>query len=467
MALLSFPDEILCGIFATLVPPVVERLGTYADTLVDPKETWVLGRVTLLSLTKVCKRLRILATPWLYRSVYLSDGTNIVKLLRTVLERPHVTSYVVNLGLIARLDWTNVQADIITTYEEEDWTTLAPSPPSPFTELLSNEMPIDDEFGEVIFAILVSRLSRLHSLLLYVPSQDEDCYEIFLDTLESSAASSKLPLASLFRLIIVVDPEEDSPTLDSVFVQRLLAMGQIRSLELFGDTLQQSMEGMENINDETAWTQLEEITLEFSHTTGKGWYELCRRCSKLKAVRMSLSPYCEANEDDLLDYRLNNALLMRASTLESVSIEDFARDGLLEQFGPDGWLSCLPHMISLKNLEVELASVFKTTTGIDTKDIRSILPSSIERITLFEVWQADEETAIHSSIKSGKQEYSIRICSLLENLVLYSKEKLPSLKLVKFLSRHTSLKSGTELKKRSMGVRAIPDDVVFIMASIW
>jgi len=99
MQLLSLSNELLHAVARNLIPQTDTILGSYSlDTSV--KEC----RLALLALAKVCQRLRSIAIPCLYHTVFVTDAGALFDFLGALVFNDHLTDLVRVLNVTAPLD---------------------------------------------------------------------------------------------------------------------------------------------------------------------------------------------------------------------------------------------------------------------------------------------------------------------------------------------------------------------------
>jgi hypothetical protein len=489
MSLLAFPEEILGHIIGHLVPPLVDTLGTSREKYIHKTKPWRTSRRSLLALTKTCRRLFGLTTPLLYEVIVLTDGPSMVLLLRSILHNPDLPQYIHHFGFVARLESGTVQQDIRDTFGGNDWRSLGTSLSRGRQGLLHSCLVSDhtEKLAHSSFALLVSLLPRLRNFLIYTPGLGEHDYSLFIEALISIHSTAGTPVFSTHRLINIASPKTNAPDpcIDWGFATSLVGIGNVRSLELFGDDIRQHRRNIEDPGTAT-WDYLEEIRLELTGTETTGWYALCCRCPNLRAIRIVFAPpYLKrlAGTTNHSWVNFNYMLRMQIPTLQSLSIDTHGNRYFFNHLAtqkrdpnelaseppnlgprrehPDSYLDSLPCLVHLKHLQVEIMFLFSRPRYLELRDIRDLLPASIETFKLLEVWSEEEEDKMDFSLSDRGLYYSRRLTRMLGNLVIHSKDALPNLKRVEFFYTWEAYKSPGEFARWRKQGRTGPSDIFF------
>jgi hypothetical protein len=449
MALLSFPDDILSGVLQCLLPSFTD-ISVYPDTYSDPDGEWVTSRRALFALSLTCRRLSNIATPYLYRKIFIWNGTAMVFLMRSLLASTVLREHIRVLAITQEIDYED---DFAEPFESISWN---PDSMAPFERSIFNFCYCDDDsgddssveegfcscvdnIGEAVLASLICLAPRLHTFHINIPGWNVSDYshlEGLLDDVFQDETLRSRVLSSLSKVRIATDSGLDSPRLQMGLVKPLLRLSDVgvRELELFGDCFEDILPlGGNNVSQVAdsalIWRHVEKINVQSSFTLGRAWYHLCDVCPELKEIHICLSAFLDGGDSNFGEQSFSHALLRRAGTLQRLEILSF---GYLGELGPDPWLSCLPQLPKLTILDIELDLLYEDRNQMAVRDIRMILPPSLSQLTIREEWdRGDEDTNFNTGEK--RIAYGSKMGQTLKNLVLYSRPRLPELKTVIFL----------------------------------
>jgi hypothetical protein len=113
----STPTEVLTGILEHLICPPSSDLRTRAAAYRDPQGPWGQSRAALWAACLTGRRLCLLATPFLYRRVLITDGAPLALLFHTLLfhtllvAAPRLRHHVRTFALLGHMDRGGFEAD--------------------------------------------------------------------------------------------------------------------------------------------------------------------------------------------------------------------------------------------------------------------------------------------------------------------------------------------------------------------
>ncbi|PVH69783.1 hypothetical protein DL98DRAFT_578160 [Cadophora sp. DSE1049] len=467
MPLLTLPNDVLHKILELFVIPL-DAANTYPGTYSNPRREWVPARKALYQLTLTSRKFSRLATHFLYQSIFIFDYLQLMLLLRSLVEDEHLGTYVRSIAMLRKLEFDNLHVGVADVFEvnwrsaadafnKVNWRSIAVAPRSQrFLSICIHDDWLDaedvadgaDRLGELaesVFALILCMTTRLQSLYMATPDCHFTQYETFmhcLDELYKVEALRSDVLTSLVEIVLVADLEISDTRMNMGVLARLMRFSDVRQLEIFGDQLYADIDTIEEVAGLEVLGNLEDIKLDGSFTLGRGWDMLCRHCPKLKLIEMFPSAYSEDFGGYATKYNLNTGFLRRADTLQSLSINTGIDEGFLEELGPDGRLSCLPHLIHLTHLTVELYVLYGHPRNLPPvlspdhpesdheMDLRNILPPSMKCLDIDAQW--DSSALVDYWNAETRTTYAHRQTDMLVRLVEDSRPKLPHLSYVRF-----------------------------------
>ncbi|KAF6788191.1 hypothetical protein CSOJ01_15050 [Colletotrichum sojae] len=430
--LLSLPDEVLLQIVGHLTPPL-DGLDIPFTAYTDPDGVVVSNRVALYRIAFVCRRLSDMAIPSLYQTVYLWGRSRLQSLLQTLLERPELGANMRILSYVSCIGSDHYPTDVLCPYKRSDWRRLvADSPRIPDRiKAFVRDAKDDLEVDQVVFALVLystPNLRTLHMRMPFAAGEYQKLKEILTPDIETDQGQPRV-LSSLTR--VMLEPMPDFPGA-SFWPRRelpcLLRLPNLRAVELGSAHFRPAvLPPGDGWGDDGSWKNVEEVRLVRSSMWGQGWHAVCALCPNLKLLEMGPCGVSDQPADG--EHNLNTALTLVADTLETFSFEGILAANYAEHVGGDGTLTCLPKMKSLRNVKLDIGILFGQPQEMEKRDIRKVLPSSVEILDLAELWP---DVEIDRLSANDRKSYEGCIRDALRKLVFESKELLPRLKEVTF-----------------------------------
>ncbi|KAK4445156.1 hypothetical protein QBC34DRAFT_384563 [Podospora aff. communis PSN243] len=424
------PDEILVNIFSSFSPTPRNYLE---DGVYKPDYTEAEARHTLVALTKCTRKLRPAATACLYRTVVLHDLGTFFLFLRTVIRADDLAKRVRvlwiptfffhdMLGDFSEAESESIVANIASHLEA--YTHMACC----FGDLSNPRM-----FGESSCCLLLCLATNVETFFLsYSGTLEGDyAYRVLAPFFEKSYLDG-FPLLPSPRSLSVSaqDPEEPGglALLPRQFTP-LLGSGKISHLELFEPVF----------NDDTVkpehWGAVESL---------RCWYILSALSPSLQKMhRLARAPLRKldvifAIEEALREeYDFNDSVALFADTLESLSLSLYPT--MTHPIVAIG-LTCLAQLSNLKELDISATFLFQSFDAMESADICSMLPASLQKMRFDETHSTREDCWNGSFLddltcrdRDGDWAYVDYVKALKKHvraLVRKSAERLPELRTV-------------------------------------
>ncbi|KAK0620661.1 hypothetical protein B0T14DRAFT_235410 [Immersiella caudata] len=432
MGLFRLSNELLDAVSRSLIPQMDTALGA------DPRYSSVTdGQRALLALVKSCRKLNVIATPYLYHTVCITDLGGLFDFLGVLVFNDHLTDLVRVLYITAPLDeYLDSDSD-----EKSEAIFARITPEMRAYAHLSrcfgdfdepSELTCDNcnNYAESACALILSLVPRLEALYMHVPDQYVAEYTRLMEFFQQSCQKDDSGFADHLSLLsLTVDPRIDCCLMSAKTPHRLMGSGTIKHLELSGSQL---IGG--NGDLASNWRSLETVKALRAYTTGAWWYQMCKDAGpKLRKVDISIAGgYNQPVDPGQSGF--NEAFMLCATSLESLRLDFCSLSHTEAHLGPTGRLSSLPSMQRLARLDVPLTLIFSSTAAMDalSDDICDRLPPSLRIIYLREAyppWPASDMhgTGVNGDLVAGHNRLLKR--SLVQ-MVLESSQKLPLLERV-------------------------------------
>jgi len=212
MGLFRLSNELLDAVARSLIPQMHTALG--ADSLDSSVKE---GRRALLALVKSCRKLNIIATPYLYYTVCITDLGGLFDFLGVFVFNDHLTDLVRVLNITAPLDEyldsdSEEKSEAIfgrLTPEMRAYTHLTRCF-GDFDEPCKLTCDNCDNYAESACALILSLVPRLEALYMQVPDHHVGEYERLIEFFEESCHDDSGFASRLSLLSLTADPRTDS-----------------------------------------------------------------------------------------------------------------------------------------------------------------------------------------------------------------------------------------------------------------
>ena len=444
MALLSLPDDILDKVSEKTAPALDDfgyRIHNYSYKVLAP----------LLALTQTSRRLHIASTRHLYSDVRIINGRSLLLFMRTILERPHWSRYVHSLTFFldlsehVRQNSQDLAPHVITAITSNAdlkphiWEFFGPF--TPFDDprdLMNKAVSYEYYCGQLLFLC-----SNLRDLQLYRLTDNRNYYRKLAQTFSYCVDSGLDFLPRLSRLVLFaeranyINGEWIVPRLPQHLPQALMRAGQVLNLHLSGAKFENDSPPIMK----EAWRHVESIDLSGRYAMG-AWFDSVSQVAepRLKHVKLSLTPLRVMERQEAVEKGLNAGLLRLSDTVETLSLRtNLVTDCRCLLGRDDAWLSCLPSLGNLTSLDVEALLLFESPKALRDRPLRSILPSSLELISLhteemYDLNWSEVEVLSDEQGTGGWRTYSTLFFGVLQELVCETSDWLPRLQKVTLIA---------------------------------
>ena len=506
--LTDLPPELLSQIIEYLIPepPEIGETRPVTYDKLAAGELWydiTRNRHGLRSLCLTSRGLYAMAQPLLYRIISIVDEEGMVLLFRTLIERPELcydTRYFschLTLTRIAVIsDTKRAITRLVNTFNPDylllrrDHAVVDRALRILFLALpnLSARAGDFDDVPQILLFYVLTFMKKLETLLLQLPVCEEHPeYTALFDKFaapnmsstqtgghsketESSVANSELPLQHVRTLLLQGDPEViqhfeadtcncNIPDIWGVQIRRywpvFKALPALTTLEVSADDgIWTSARHRQPDGSRPPYLEtVQHLYLHNSFASPRDLNNALANAPALTTLYMTPRRYDDLFlDDDLFDgpedeshpESLDAALLSRRRQLRHLDIGWMTCAGNEALIGDGGRLKCLPSMVRLDKLCVQLAVLYGTDAANLLTPMIDLLPPNLAELTLEEYWWEDLDTYeqipdwhISQMIMHyrDKREYRAQALAILERLaedLLEQPGRMPKLRRVTF-----------------------------------
>lgn len=440
----TVPAEIIALILDFLIPapPEIGETRPVAYHQLIPDEPWfdfTRCRRGLHSACRVSRRLSEMARPLLYRVVPIWDETGMLLFFRTLLEKPHYGLWTRYFACHITLTCTRVIREIrellptcLDTFRPDPGSGILITAARHFLYMLRQFSPHmvvrEGDFDHVPQALLCFNLmflAKVETVLLQVPITDDQAeYEVLCtqiqgvkDLFHDDPAAA--PFQHIHTLLLQGDPdllaqiEEDECECD---IPEVWGAQPRRYGTLFASF--PNLTTLEVSSDDGVWTQaldghqayldggdlpppfmpnIRHIYLHDSVAYPGDLHHLLLNAPRLETLYMaprgddSLRESIEDNSSNAHPEALDIALATHATHLRNLDVSWEDISGFECLVGPDGRLTSLAEMQSLRTLCIQMALLYGTPAAVLETPLIELLPPNLVELALEDWWWPNVE----------------------------------------------------------------------------